>query len=79
MLALELILTQKYFMIGKEPSIKYDRIWGEEGGLWASAYANLLINGWCHKSCEPWGGEERGGERLVKYLKKLRTYFFDDP
>ena len=54
-------------------SIKYVRTEGRKG-VWALAYANVLVNGWRHKNCAQGG---RGGRS--KILKILRTYFMDGP
>ena len=53
-------------------SIKYVRT--EGGGVWANAYANILVSGWRHKNCVQGGGG--GGSKI---LKILRTYFMDGP
>ena len=42
------------------------RTHGGGGGVWANAYANVLLNGWRHKNCAQ-GGKGGGGEKSWKF------------
>ena len=52
---------EKSHTLGVIHKVRKLGVGGGGGGIWANAYANVLVNGWRHKKCVQGGG--RGGAK----------------